>query len=1548
MGKSVIATKISLVLGLILALIFGSAPVGAFAAVVRTTYIVQVQDGFANEVRGSIAKLGEYPHDELTEVMDGFVVDLTDVEAEALRTAPYVKQVVADAPMSLMDTQSPVPSWGLDRIDQNATAGDGAYNFPASAGQGVRIYIADTGVMASNPDFAGRMLPGVDMYGQNLENADCQGHGTHVAGTAAGTKYGVAKKAWIVPIRVLSCSGSGSWSYLISAMDWIIANNPAGTPAVMSASIGGASYPLANAAMEKLYAAGITPIIAAGNSNIDACGTSPAGAPNAITVGASESNDARASYSNWGECVDVFAPGSGIVSDSNLDPTIGVAKSGTSMATPHVSGLAALYLSTHPTASPAEVTAAIKAGGLVGAVANANSTLGNILINNTFTRASVPVAPAPVYPPTGVTASAITSTSATISWTAPAVDPAVASTAPDSYNVEYKLATDTVWQSQVTTATSVTLNNLTLLGAYVVRVTSIAGSQTSVPTAELQFSTLGTAPDAPTNLAAVTIYGNQIDLSWSRPNTNGANITGYNVEWLTNGIWNKNMVIGSSATTVTASVKNLTPLTSYSFRITAYNTFGTSLPSNVLTVSTSAATPVTPSAIVMSNITGTTATATWKPSPQIDTATPITYVVRIYSRQISNFGAVLGTYTATTNSYVVTGLKRTTSYSLSVTALSGTASSPTSGTVVFTTTSAKPGAPTSTKAVKTASGFTLSWMSPADDGGSAVTSYQLEVQAVDGSWSTLATLGSTVYSYNVPFPARATAVNYRVAATNALGLGAYAAITVSTPADLPGAPQNLTLTRTTGSSTLNWSAPTENGGAAILGYVVWRSVDNGTNWVAYNSAVTATTFVVGVPAKGIKYVYAVSARNESGVGTKSNTVTDETVATAPSAVRSVSFGYTPANKLQINWGIPVDGGGSPITAYRLERQAADGTWSVLNESNVLNFQIDRDLPGVLVAVRVTAINAVGSSAALSASWRTPYLQASAPQNFTAVDNGSTVVTTWAAPADLGGSTVSYYYVQMSKDGGVTWANLTGVTGAGLGATVARPTKGTTWNYRVVALTAFGISLPSNTVAISPAKTNPNAPTNRSLSFVADGSLTYAWYLPADNGGSPITSVIVEKSTDNISWTAIDGVAANATSVNVPRELPGVRLYFRVKVATEIGASNYSPVASILTPYLKASAPQNFTATDNGSTVAVSWNAPASLGGSVVSQYAVQVSRDGGSTWGAIGYFGSTAVSGLVSRPTKGATWSYRIVARTGFGDSEASTAVVIASALTAPSAPRLASMVLNADATITVKWTAPTDNGGSALTGYVVERSADNVNWTVLSTQTELVITTPAGGPGARTFIRVKATNAVGTSVQSSAYSVMVPYQVTSEPTSLVAASPAAGRVQLTWLAPATLGGSNVSQYQIQSSNNNGATWLTLGYSSTLTAVLNAPAKGITMSYRVLARNAAGYSAPSNVATYTTPNTVASSVRLTAITANGAGNFNVTFVAPYDLGGYTSYGYRIEVYVGGVWTAVATGTGAATNVVAIRTPSNTATYTYRVIATNPSGDSAPASFNYRG
>ncbi len=392
--------RIGLALGLAFALVFAMAPVQAFAAIERSIYIVQIQPGTDIEVRKAIASMGETPLDELDYVLDGFTLSLTALEAEQLALNPAVISVAPDEAMSLFDIDTPTKSWGLDRLDQQDTNFDQSFTYPSSAGAGVRIYIADTGVQANHPDLAGRVLPGFDTFGQGLSATDCHGHGTHVSGTAAGTQFGVAKQALIVPVRVLGCSGSGSYSGLITALDWIVANHPAGTPGIVSMSLGGPKSLAVNAALERVTAAGILTVVAAGNSNADACQVSPASTTNAITVGASTNTDARASFSNWGECTDMFAPGAAITSDNAKDFSAPLTWNGTSMATPHVSGAAALYLAKNPTATPAQVTAALKQNGQAGVISNSLTPNGNILLNTSFLNSaeSAPIVGVPTAP----------------------------------------------------------------------------------------------------------------------------------------------------------------------------------------------------------------------------------------------------------------------------------------------------------------------------------------------------------------------------------------------------------------------------------------------------------------------------------------------------------------------------------------------------------------------------------------------------------------------------------------------------------------------------------------------------------------------------------------------------------------------------------------------------------------------------------------------------------------------------------------------------------------------------------------------------------------------------------------------------------------------------------------------------------------------------------------------------------------------------------------------------------------------------------------------
>jgi subtilisin family serine protease len=248
------------------------------------------------------------------------------------------------------------PPWGLDRTDQRDLPLDKKFE-PSGTADNVNVYVIDTGIYAAHKDFGGRASVGTDTVGDGQNGVDCMGHGSHVAGTIAGTTYGLAKGAKIIAVRVLDCNGSGTTESVVGGIDWVTKN--AKKPAVANMSLGGGTDIALDAAVKASIDAGITYAVAAGNDSSDACSASPADQPDAITVGATDDKDAKATFSNFGRCVDVFAPGVDITSVGITAPDSTAKMSGTSMATPHVSGGIALYLSQHPEAKPADVAKAL-------------------------------------------------------------------------------------------------------------------------------------------------------------------------------------------------------------------------------------------------------------------------------------------------------------------------------------------------------------------------------------------------------------------------------------------------------------------------------------------------------------------------------------------------------------------------------------------------------------------------------------------------------------------------------------------------------------------------------------------------------------------------------------------------------------------------------------------------------------------------------------------------------------------------------------------------------------------------------------------------------------------------------------------------------------------------------------------------------------------------------------------------------------------------------------------------------------------------------------
>ena len=324
----------------------------------------------------------------------GFSIRMPEARARQLSLDERVAFVEEDGIVEAVAEQAN-PPWGLDRIDQRALPLNQTYSYDPT-GQGVRAYVIDTGIRFSHADFGGRAISGFDAIDGGTAD-DCNGHGTHVAGTIGGNTYGVAKGVTLVGVRVLNCQGSGTNAQVISGIDWVSSDHDAGERAVANMSLGGGASSALDTAVINSINDGVTYAIAAGNSNANACNYSPARVAAAITVGATGSNDARASFSNYGTCVDIFAPGVGILSAWYTSNTATNTISGTSMATPHVAGVAALYLQDNA-ATPLQVRDTIVNSATAGVVTNPGSGSPNRLLYSLLTAAPPPPPPPP--PPT--------------------------------------------------------------------------------------------------------------------------------------------------------------------------------------------------------------------------------------------------------------------------------------------------------------------------------------------------------------------------------------------------------------------------------------------------------------------------------------------------------------------------------------------------------------------------------------------------------------------------------------------------------------------------------------------------------------------------------------------------------------------------------------------------------------------------------------------------------------------------------------------------------------------------------------------------------------------------------------------------------------------------------------------------------------------------------------------------------------------------------------------------------------------------------------------
>ncbi len=1133
----------------------------------------------------------------------------------------------------------------------------------------------------------------------------------------------------------------------------------------------------------------------------------------------------------------------------------------------------------------------------------------------------------------------------------------------------------------------------------------------------------------PRSLTATASGRTLIELSWDAPsNTGGAPVTGYRIEVSSDaGATWMNLAANTGSTVTRYRHRGLTAGAARRYRVRAINRQGNSWPSNTAMATTASGTsvPSDPTGLTATVMGQTAITVSWTVPSDNGGANITGYRVEWSADGSTGWTNVDPAHTGTTASYSDTGLPSSVTRHYRVRAINGQGESLPSNVASATTgaTSSVPGAPTGLQAAPMGqTQIDLSWTAPSNTGGSAITSYRIQVSTDGGTSFTdlVASTGNANTKYSHTGLALGTTRHYRVYASNTNGESANPSNTATATTQgvvAPGAPTGLSVAASGRTILLlSWTAPSSNGGEAVNGYQIEWSADGTSNWqdVIANTMSTLTTYLDrGLSAATMRH-YRVRARNSQGAGDPSTvmmgTTVDGTTLTVPSDPTSVTATPSGRTLIQLSWAAPANDGGSAVTGYQIEGSADGSTgWTNVIANTMSTTYRDRGLSaGTTRHYRVRAINDQNTGSPSTIAMATTVdgssdAVPSDPTGLMASVNGQALVLAWEAPANSGSASVTGYRIEWSADGSDPWTSVMPAhSGTDRTYTDRSVAPSTTRHYRVYAINTIGESLASApAMATSGAATVPGAPTG--LTATADGQtiINLRWTAPTNTGGRDITEYRVEWSANGTDgWTNVSPAHRGTTTMYAHTGLPrGTTRHYRVRAINREGNGAWSSIAMATTVTVPGP-PRNLTATARGlAAIELTWAAPTSNGGSAITGYSIQVSSDG-SAWAEL-VATQTQTTYTHTGLSPSATRHYRVHAINTAGSgawSNVARATTTARTQTAtrPGAPQNLTATASPGA-ITLTWAAPTSNGGSAITGYRVEGSADGTApWTELvATQTQTTYMDQGLEAGVTRHYRVQAINRVGAGPWTAVRRATTPGATPGEVTRLMAQPYGRTLIELTWTPPT--GTEDITGYQIevaeedaetqsaktQSAKTQGAetqraetqsaetqSTETQGAETQSTETQSAETEltwrilventnskepryvhrnlnpGVTLHYRVRAVGADGATsmAPSNEDMATTVDARTLSIPSDPLdlvaTVTPSGTTQLAWSAPADDGGQEITGYKIEFFAEGTWQTLMDRHPATRY-----TDPNllTSTRSYRVRALNAQGESLPAS-----